>query len=184
MKKTLVTISVLAMLFSLGACQKQEEKPEAKNQSPTGPIIDVTIPLRGEGNAGIPRHDVKKIEFSVVVPQEVADYWDSAVFIIEDKQEGKQNEITVKIGGEFDIAGSGLVVKTGPFLPDFKMGAETITSTSNNPDNPAIGIEIYENGVKVFPLSGKWGWLYANFPTIHTFDHSRYGLVLKEGKKK
>ena len=145
----------------------------------------MTIPVRGEGDAGIPGHDVEKIELSVVVPQEVADYWDSAVFIIKDKQEGSQDEVTVKVGGEFEIAGSGLIVKTGAFLPDFIMSGPTITSDSNNPNNPAIGIKVYENGVKVFPASGKkWGWLYVNFPTIHTFDHSRYGLVLKEGKKK
>ncbi len=174
----------MALLFSFGACQKKVEKPEAKTQAPSGPIIDATIPEHGKSGTGMPGHDVKKTELSVVVPQEVKESWTSAVFIIKDKQEAKQNEITVKIGDEFDITGSNLVVKTGPFLPDFKMSAETITSTSNNPDNPAIGVEIYENGVKVFPTSGKWGWLYVNFPTIHSFEHSRYALVLKEGKKK
>ena len=184
MKKTILVLSALALLFSFGACQKKEEKIEVKSQAPSGPIIDATIPGHGKGGTGIPGQDVKKTEFSVVVPQEVKDSWTSAVFIIDDKQESKQDEITVKIGGEFDIAGSGLVVKIGPFLPDFKMSAETITSTSNNPGNPAIGVEIYENGAKVFPPSGKWGWLYANFPTIHSFEHSRYGLALKEGIKK
>ena len=179
MKKTILIISALALLFSFGACEKKEEKIEAKSQAPSGPIIDATIPGQGDGGHGGP-----KTEFSVVVPQEVKDSWTSAVFIIEDKQEGKQDEVTVNVGGEFNIADSGLVVKTGPFLPDFKMSAETITSNSNSPDNPAIGIEIYENGVKVFPPSGKWGWLYANFPTIHSFEHSRYALVLKEGIKK
>ena len=96
----------------------------------------------------------------------------------------KQTEITVKVGEEFKITDSNLVVKTGPFLPNFKMSADTITSTSNDPGNPAIGVEIYENDAKVFPTTGKWGWLYANFPTIHSFEHSRYGLALKEGIKK
>ena len=187
MKKTILLISALVLIFSFGACQKKEEKIEAKSQAPSGPIIDATIPGRGEGGTGgpgTPGHGGKKTEFSVVVPQEVKDTWTSAVFIVEDKQEGKKDEVTVDIGDEFAIAGSGIVVKAGPFLPNFKMSAETITSTSNSPDNPAIGVEIYENGVKVFPASGKWGWLYVNFPTIHSFEHSRYGLVLKEGIKK
>ena len=184
MKKTILIISTLALIFSFGACQKKEEKPEVQSPALSGPIIDATMPGQGTGGPGTPGHNIKKTEFSVVVPQEVKDTWTSVVFIIEDKQEGKQDEITVKVGDEFDIAGSGLVVKTGPFLPEFKMSADTITSTSNNPGNPAIGIEIYENGVKVFPASGKWGWLYVNFPTIHSFEHNRYGLVLKEGIKK
>lgn len=187
MKKTILIISALALIFSFGACQKKDETTEPKSQAPSGPIIDTSIPGHGEGGAGAPGtpgHGGKKTEFSVVVPDDVKASWTSVVFVIEDKQEGKQDEITVDVGGEFKIAGSGLVVKTGSFLPDFKMGAETITSTSNNPDNPAIGVEIYENGAKVFPATGKWGWLYVNFPTIHSFEHSRYGLVLKEGIKK
>jgi hypothetical protein len=185
MKKTLLVMLSLALLFSFGACQKKEEEPEVKSQPPTGPIIDAGVPGLGEGGPAVQGHGTGlKTEFSVVVPQEVQDYWGSAVFIIEDKQENSKDELTVKIGDEFKIPGSGLVVKTGPFLPDFKMSAETITSTSNNPNNPAIGVEIYENGVKVFPASGKWGWLYVNFPTIHSFEHSRYALALKEGVKK
>ena len=182
MNKIILVISALALIFSFGACQKKEEMPAAKSQAPSGPIIDSAMPGIGEG--GLPGHSAKKIEFSVVVPQEVKDSWSAAVFIIEDKQDAKKDEVTVKIGDEFKIASSGLVVKTGPFLPAFKMSAETITSTSNSPDNPAIGVEIYENGVKVFPTSGKWGWLYVNFPTIHSFEHSRYALALKEGIKK
>jgi hypothetical protein len=179
MKKTLLILSALALLFSFGACQKKEEKIEATGKILAGPIIDTNISGSGEGG-----HGGQRAEVSIVVPQEVKDSWTSAVFIIEDKQEGKQNEVTVKIGDEFDIASSGLVVKTGPFLPDFKMSAETITSSSNTPNNVAIGIEVYENGAKVFPETGKWGWLYVNFPTIHSFEHSRYSLVLKEGIKK
>ncbi len=187
MKKTILLLSALALLFSFGACQKKEEKIEVKTKAPSGPIIDATIPGHGKGGngePGMPGHGGKKTEFSVVVPQEVKESWTSAVFIIEDKKEGKKSEVTVDIGGEFNIADSGIVVKAGPFLPNFKMSAETITSTSNDPGNPAIGVEIYENGVKVFPTSGKWGWLYVNFPTIHSFEHSRYALVLKEGIKK
>ena len=182
MKKALLVILAITLLFSFGACQKKEEKPEVKSQAPTGPIIDASIP--GQGKGGPEHGSGPKTEFNVVTPQEVKDYWGSAVFIIEDKQENSKDELTVKIGNEFKISGSGLVVKTGPFLPDFKMSAETITSSSNNPNNPAIGVEIYENGVKVFPASGKWGWLYVNFPTIHSFEHSRYALALKEGVRK
>lgn len=183
MKKTLIIISAAVLLFSFGACQKKEEQTKTQNKAPSGPIIDTTIPAHGEGGNGGPGM-TGQTEFSVVVPDEVKESWTSAVFIIEDKQKGTQEEVTVKIGDEFSIADSGLVVKTGPFLPDFKMSAETITSASNDPANPAIGVKIYENGVKVFPATEKWGWLYVNFPTIHSFEHSRFSLVFKEGIKK
>jgi hypothetical protein len=38
-----------------------------------------------------------------------------------------------------------------------------------------------QNGNKIFPPSGEWGWLYAKFPTIHSFQHDRFSLSLKAG---
>ena len=49
MKKSLLVILALALIFSFGACQKNEEESEAINQAPTEPIIDVGIPEQGEG---------------------------------------------------------------------------------------------------------------------------------------
>ncbi|MBI5409149.1 MAG: DUF2155 domain-containing protein, partial [Nitrospirae bacterium] len=101
-----------------------------------------------------------------------------------DRKQNKQQELTANIGGEVKIPDSNLIVKVGPFLPDFKMNGAVITSASNDLNNPSVGVAIFENSAQVFPSSGKWGWLYARYPEIHPFQHDRFGLKLKEGIKK
>ncbi len=179
MNKLLMTLVVLALTFSLSSCKKPEEQQPAAKQPtmPSGPIID--------SKAGAPHGaDAPKTVFQVALPQEIKDQWDSVVIIIEDKKENKQTSATAKINSEFQIPDSNLTVKVGPFLPDFKMSAETITSASAEPNNPSVGIAILQDGKKIFPATGEWGWLYSKFPTIHSFQHERFGLVLKEGIKK
>ena len=176
MKKVLFILIAVMLSFSLWACQKQEEQAVSENTMPKGPIIDT--PAAGLG------HDTEgqKTVFKVVVPPEVADKWTAVVIVVDDKQANTQEEFTVNIGDDLIIPDSDLTVKVGPFLPDFKMSADTITSTTAEPNNPAVGIAIMQNGNKIFPPSGEWGWLYAKFPTIHSFQHDRFSLSLKAGR--
>ncbi len=179
MKKTLILISAAALIFTFGACQKNEEPPAAqKSPMPSGPIIDTPSAQPGHGQ------QAQKTEFQVVVPPEIADHWAKVTLTLEDKKENKKQEYSVMIGDELKIPDSKLVVKIGPFLPDFKMSGTVITSSSNEPNNPSVGIAVFEDGKKLFPASGEWGWLYAKFPTIHSFQHERYSLALNEGIKK
>ncbi len=126
----------------------------------------------------------EKTEFNVVVPPEVTEKWLGVTISVDDKKENKQTDYNVESGGEFNIPDSGLTVKVGPFLPDFKMSGAVITSASSEPNNPAVGITVFDDGKKVFPPTGEVGWLYSKFPTIHSFQHERYGLILKAGTKK
>ena len=175
MKNILLLICITVLSIGLSSCQKPEENKPQKSAMPQGPIIDTSVNAKSHGSMG------PKTGFQVVVPPEVKENWKAATFIVEDKKENTRNELTVNIGDNFNIPGSKMTVKAGPFLPDFKMSAATITSVSNKLNNPAIGVSISENGRKIFPPSGEWGWLYMNFPTIHSFQHERFGLVLKEG---
>ena len=163
---------------ALASCEKKDEQPVAKSAVKQGPIIDEVSPAPGHGAP------VQKTEFSVVVPPEVQEAWMGVTISVDDKKENKQTDYNVASGGEFEIPDSGLTVKVGPFLPDFKMSGAVITSASSEPNNPAVGITVFEDGKKVFPPSGEVGWLYAKFPTIHSFQHERYGLILKAGTKK
>lgn len=123
-------------------------------------------------------------QVQVVVPPEVKEQWTAVVLVIEDKKKNKKKEFSVKIGDELKIPESNLIVKVGYFLPDFKMNGFIITSQSSDPNNPAAGVLVLENGKQIYPSPSGWGWLYAKFPTVHTLEHERYGLILKEGIKK
>jgi hypothetical protein len=179
MRQLLVILSVIMMLSSFWGCQKKEEATaEKKSPVPQGPIID--------RQAGAPSHGTpaEKTEFQVVVPPEVQEQWAQVVIIIDDKKENKTQEYTVNIDGELNIPDSKLTLKVGPFLPDFQMSGTVITSSSNETNNPSVGIAVFEGDKKLFPSSGEWGWMYAKFPTIHSFQHERFSLTLKEGIKK
>ncbi len=179
MKKIIVFTAITMLVFSLAACQKKEEPSSAqKSPVPQGPITEIPGGPPGHGISG------QKTEFQVVVPPDVTEQWSGVTIIVDDKKENTKQEFTLNIGEEFQIPESGLTVKVGPFLPDFKMSGTVITSSTSEPNNPSVGVAVFEDGKQLFPSSGKWGWLYAKFPTIHSFQHERYSLSLKEAFKK
>ncbi len=161
-KRIFIVVMILLISLSFAACKKKEEQPVP--QAPAGPGAGVMMPPG---------------ETKVIVPEAVKGKWDAVKLIVEDKIAKKSSEITVKLNSEYNIPNSNLKIKVGEFLPDFKMDGLTITSSSNEPNNPAVRVIVYENGKEIFK-----GWLYSKFPTIHPFQHDKYGLTLKEGIKK
>jgi hypothetical protein len=180
MKRASLLILSIIFVTSLMSCEKKEEQQAAKGPVQQGPIIDIPSQTPAPGH-GTP---TQMPQFKLSVPPEVQEKWLDVTIAIDDKQENKQTDYVVAIGTELKIPDSNLTVKVGPFLPDFKMSGEIITSASNEPNNPAVGITIFEDGEKVFPPAGEVGWLYSKFPTIHSFQHERYGLILKAGSMK
>ena len=90
-----------------------------------------------------------------------------------------------KLNSDFTVPNSSLKIHVGEFLPDFRMDGMNLTSGSNEPKNPALGIRVSDNNKQIFPAPGKqWGWLFAKVPSIHPFEHPKYGIILKEGVKK
>ena len=126
-----------------------------------------------------------KGETSTNIPSAVKGKWKSVVLVVEDKTAKKSSEYTVNLNSDFKIPNSNLKISVGDFLPDFRMNGLEITSVSNEPNNPAVGVKVFEGGKQIFPAPGKkWGWLYAKFPTMHPFEHAKYKISLKEGVKK
>ena len=115
----------------------------------------------------------------LVVPDSVKDAWSGVKLSLENKSASKIEDIVINLNSEYKIAGSELKVMVGDFLPDFKMQGTVITSDSDNPNNPAVHVTVYEGEEEIFK-----GWLYSRFPAIHPFQHEVYGLTLMEGVKK
>ena len=194
MKKSLSIMMVAAMIiFSITGCKKKEEPKQPAMQQPggipQGPIVET--PMSGQQGQmpphGMPGAEIPKVEFQVVVPQNVKGNWSAVKLIVTDKTRNKQIEISVPIDGKAKVPDTNLVIKVGPFLPDFKMEGNIITSSSNEPNNPAVGVIVDEDGKQIFPEPGKkWGWLWARkeLQMMHLFQHERYALTLKEGVKK
>jgi hypothetical protein len=205
-EKILILILSVGMVFSLSACKKKETQPPVPqtpgpmvpsqmppgqmppsqmppSQMPTGQMPPAQMPPMGQQQA--PRPGMTMGKTQVAIPDSVKGKWSAAKIIVEDKVDKTKQEYTVKLNSDFKIPNSNLKIHVGEFLPDFKMEGVNLTSGSNEPRNPALGIRVLENSKQIFPAAGKqWGWLFAKVPSIHPFEHSKYAITLKEGIRK
>jgi len=207
MKKGLLLTLCLLLFFSFQACKKKEEQPPVPQtpgavmpgqmppgQMPAGPITQGPMPSGqmppGAMPPGGPQQMAKPgmmpmAKTQVVIPDTVKGKWEAAKIVLEDKSSKTKQEYTVKLNGDFTVPNSTLKIHVGDFLPDFKMDGLKLTSSSNQPNNPALSIRVYENGKQIFPAQGRqWGWLFSKVPSIHPFEHPKYGITLKEGMKR
>jgi hypothetical protein len=210
-KKILVLVCCL-LLLSAAACKKKQEQPIPQpgmpGQQPMMPGQQPMMPGQPEmpgqpapqpgtpgqqpmmpGQPGMPGQQRRIImpqgETSVVVPDSVKGKWKAVVLVVQDKTTQKADEYTVNLNSNFKVPNTGIKITVGEFLPDFRMEGLSLTSVSNEPNNPAVAIRVSEGGKQIFPGNGKkWGWLYMKFPTMHPFEHPKYAVFLKEGVKK
>jgi hypothetical protein len=187
-KQVLAVVCSLTLLLAAGACKKKEEAP---------PVPQTGMPGHEQGMPGGPQPGmpgqpqgapqgqgqtnivVPKGVKTVIVPDAVKGKWKAVVLVVLDKKTNKQQEYTVNLNSDLKIPNSSLKVSVGEFLPEFRMDGLNITSTSNEPNNPAVGVKIFDNDKEVFK-----GWLYGKFPTMHPFENPNFGIVLKDGIKK
>ncbi|MEJ2695116.1 MAG: hypothetical protein P8013_00555 [Candidatus Sulfobium sp.] len=188
MKKRFLAVACsLSLLLAVGACKKKQEQPAQQPEMP-GQQMPQAGPQPGMPGQMPSGHVVMpKGETNVVVPDSVKGKWKAVVIAVEDKTTKKTTEYTVDLRSKFKIPDSDLTVYVGDFLPDFQMQGLTLTSKSDQPNNPAAGIRVEEGKKQIFPPEGKkWGWIYARpeLHNIHPFEHAKYGIVLVKGVKK
>lgn len=176
-KAILAVVCGLSLVVVAGGCKKKEEQPAPK----PGMQSQQQLPPSHSATPGI--HDggivMPKGEITLSLPDFVKGKWKAVVLIVTDKASKKTSELTVPLNSDIKIPNSTLKLSVGEFIPDFKMQELTITSMSNDPKNPAVGVKVFEKDKEIFK-----GWLYSKFPNIHPFNHPQYGITLKEGLKK
>ena len=73
------------------------------------------------------------------------------------------------------MGNSGLVVKVGPFFPNFVMNENTFTSMNNELLNPAVQLRVEQKGKEIYN-----GWVFARYPKLYAFEHPVYGIQLTD----
>jgi hypothetical protein len=148
----LLGISLPVIIFG---CKSKEEskKPEQAAPSATDNVV--------------------RKQTEVSVPDNVKGKWKAVKLSIVDKEKNQEGFVVIEIGKNMRIEGTNLVIKVESFLPHFVMDGTTLTSSSNTPKNPAVLVNVTENGQEVFK-----GWLFTLYPNTHASQHSRYGFGL------
>jgi hypothetical protein len=194
MKRKLLALTLcLVLAVSVSECKKKEAQPPVPQtsgavtpgQMPQGPVMQGPLSPGGQQQVPMPGIMMPRGQSQIIIPDSVRGKWSAAKIIFEDRIAKTKKEYTVKLNSDFSIPNSNLRITVGEFLPDFKMEGLTMTSMSNQPNNPALSIKVFEGNKQIFPAPGRqWGWLFAKMPTIHPFEHPKYGIVLKEGIRK
>ncbi len=177
MRRVVKVVFISLMITGMIAgCKKGEEHPGTNMppQMPAAPMGQMPAAPMGQ----MPPNGAPKVAKTIVVPEAVKGKWSKVVLDVVDKGSNKSGEYTVKLKSEFKVPGTDLKIKVGDFLPDFRMSGNTLTSASDQPNNPAVKVEVFEGGKSIFN-----GWLYAKFPTAHPFEHPKYAITLKQGLK-
>ncbi len=169
MKRLALLLTVLfAFTLAGAACKKKEPPP---------------VPPPAGGMPGEPGGPMGMMgggpEKKIVVPDAVRDAWKGVKVEIDYKKKKSKKSFTLPLNSEFKIPDSDMTLRVGAFLPHFAMTADSITSNSNNLENPAAGVDVVQGGKVVFH-----GWLFSKFPDIHPFQNDTIGLKLLEGVKK
>ena len=175
MKKFTLLVAVLMMVAFAGTgCKKKEPPPPP--MPPQGAPGQPGMPGM-PGTPGAP--GAAPVEKTIVVPDAVKGAWKAVKIEVEFKEKKSKKAFTVPLNSEFKVPDSDITLKVGNFLPHFSMAADQITSGSNNLENPAAQIEVFQGGKESFH-----GWLFAKYPAVHPFQNDKFGLVLLEGIKK
>ena len=132
-----------------------------------------------EGAAGGGEEGQAKVPSKLVVPPEVEKTYSAIRLAWKNSQTGKEGELDVPLGGSARVPDSEMEVRADAFLPAFTMKGDAITTQGVEATNPASRITVSDQGKEVFS-----GWIFANYPDVHPFQHPRYSLKLAGGVKK
>ena len=111
-------------------------------------------------------------ELNVSIPDTVQGKW-SAVMLEVLMADGSKQQIRAVLGEETRLADSGLILRAEIFLPSYISDFKTITSASNDLNNPAVKVRLLENQKDMVV-----GWLFQNLPEFNSFKSDKLEVRL------
>lgn len=184
-----------------------EQLPAAAPQTPASPAEGTmsTVPVRGDealpsGHPALPgampphpagtpgsRPDLDrqlaaehpqssgKKKAAVVVPDAVKAQWTGATLAVS--VGGQEKQFTLAVGKTTAIGGK-LELHLLHYLPAYTSNFQTVTSSSSEPLNPAVQIEVISNGQVLAE-----GWVFQNLPDFNSFKSEQVQVRLVSGER-
>lgn len=170
----------LALVFGVAlflGCAKEKEEKKAEVTEEAAPAEQPAMPadhpsMNGEEAAG-PHGAGEKPSREVVVPEEVQSKWQAVGLKVVDAEEGKEYSIDAKVGEATPVPGTDLSVTVEAFLPDYTIEVDTITTKSNEPNNPAILVALSKGEETLAE-----GWVFEKLADFNSYRHDRYSIEL------
>lgn len=120
--------------------------------------------------------ETEKLQREVYIPENVQGKWKAVKILVKTKADESKNEVkTIALGSQFDLDKGALKVTVGPLLPNFVMSKTAYTSMNNELINPAVQLEVEENGKIIYK-----GWAFQKHPAMYAFEHEAFALELLE----
>ncbi len=149
-------------------------------------VVEVTIAGVYTGKADMPANhptEATKTESGFIhpktaqtstlrIPPEVKAKWKSVELSIT-AAGGKEQRTRVTIGDKVTVANSDLSISVAAFVPAFVSDAGVVSSSSNNPDNPAVQLQLRDRKGKIAE-----GWVFQSLPEFNSFSSSKVSVRL------
>ncbi|ADY73649.1 hypothetical protein Dester_1010 [Desulfurobacterium thermolithotrophum DSM 11699] len=141
------------------------------NNMPPGHPGHSSNNLEKELAAMHPGKNMTKIDKPIKIPEEVIKTWKYATIEVVDKTTGKVVK-KEKVTKDSDVKFQDLEIKVLYIVPHLVYDQQ-YTSGSNEPNNPAVIVEVKSNGKVIYA-----GPIYQKFPTMYNIKHPKYELKL------
>lgn len=118
------------------------------------------------------KHAKSGVKTRLDIPADVKAKWKTVELSVAGKDIGLR-KLQIPVGGEIGIDKSGLTVRVVAYVPAFQSDAGAVTSASNKPDNPAVLIQLVDNGQVL-----NEGWVFQKLPDFNTYSNDRLQIQL------
>jgi hypothetical protein len=184
----LVTLLLSGALPVTACSAKKEDQPagaaaSAAAASPQLPPAHPPLPPSGQAPVAPPQpgmpaghppmpaqqgmpsfsHPQSGAQSTVNLAPEVKARWKSVRLAVAPKG-GTEKTDTVTVGGKLAVGGTRLTLVVLAYVPAFTSNAGVVTTSSNEPNNPAVLVQLLDGGNKVAE-----GWVFQNLAEFNTF---------------
>ena len=167
-KLFVVFASALFLVFTGCDSKKKEASTEGRTEGPAQHRAkDVTETMAQAA------HAVRPPTREINVSEEVRNKWKEVQLQITDTSQQKTQLITLQIGTSVRLNDEGERLGIEIYIPDYSIADKQIESRSNEPNNPAVFVNLTHEG-KVLES----GWIFMHLPEYNSFVHKRFHLVL------
>lgn len=156
------------------AAYAPSDKPAATSEVTEG-VLPEGHPSIAQEDTSLPAgsHSNLKSARKLQLDDEVIAKWKVVNLEISDNTAGQKKAVKVNVGQKVSLKDDGLYLMVKAYVPDYALSEDAIVSRSNEPNNPAILVELME-GDKVVTS----GWIFEQLPDFNSYGDARYGLVL------